>query len=613
MDSFLDLSADAIFATVQGEGFSQGKKVVFIRTAFCPLSCHFCLSGNSLITVPLGGRVPLRDLKVGDKVVSLNSSSGSLEEDEVLEVFSREIPAEDLTLIKLGGGRKLYASKDHPFFVSNKGWVQAGDLSRGDDLYFLSQRQFGSWKMKQYPVILVTKEKNPTAYDRVRKASSDRWKANPPIHNPEHAKKVRTPENLRKLQEAAVISSRKPENRLASSKRLKDNPPMRNPEILQRMLETSCSYKKQSAPEKRVGRIIEQMKLPIRYCGNGTYFVHSGTTVLVPDFKVKGKKEVIEVYDSSYNYYEEGLRTATWEDKRRKDLVGHKVLFIDTTTSSDSQIREKLLQFVMNGVKVESCSLVKNKTSYLGFSQDKKTVTVFNIRTRNGNFFANGVLSHNCDTAYTWAHSEKRVKLVEDRLATTLLEKNPLLKVWNQSEEVISRSVESIFDEVQIKATDHAKHIVLSGGEPLMWYKKLVPLLKVLKGEGFYIEVETAGIIIPDSEFDACVDHYNVSPKLANSLNPESEREKPTVLKWFAAKKNAYFKFVIDTDKDLTEVQYLVSRYQINPDNIYIMPQAQTKEVLLSKLPMIKKIAEEEGWKATTRMHIELWGEKRGV
>ena len=64
------------------------------------------------------------------------------------------------------------------------------------------------------------------------------------------------------------------------------------------------------------------------------------------------------------------------------------------------------------------------------------------------------------------------------------------------------------------------RHLVITGGEPLMQQDDLVELVTFLKPE-FYVEVETNGTILPNNELTTLVDQWNVSPKTKNSGNPE--------------------------------------------------------------------------------------------
>src|SRR5271165_2058052 len=121
-----------------------------------------------------------------------------------------------------------------------------------------------------------------------------------------------------------------------------------------------------------------------------------------------------------------------------------------------------------------------------------------------------------CDTPYTWnwigtkfIHPEK----FDPKKETTML--TPI----------------EIFDQVK-NLSPETKAIILSGGEPMLQQKNLIPLLTLLKNNGYWIEVETNGTIEPKDDFITLIDQFNCSPKLTNSGpdNPLKKREKADAL-----------------------------------------------------------------------------------
>ena len=192
-----------------------------------------------------------------------------------------------------------------------------------------------------------------------------------------------------------------------------------------------------------------------------------------------------------------------------------------------------------------------------------------------------------CDTKYTWDWKaydyEKEVKEMND-------------------------------DEVKTKILQFdTRHLVLTGGEPMLQQKHLLPLLRSLKETGFYIEVETNGTVIPLDGMVALMDQWNVSPKLENSGNSVSARERPECYLFFNRLSNAYFKYVVRDSEDLTEVQSLAEKYAIPFGKIILMPEARTPEELAERTRWLKNASKERGYSFSTRLQIELWGNRRGV
>lgn len=80
----------------------------------------------------------------------------------------------------------------------------------------------------------------------------------------------------------------------------------------------------------------------------------------------------------------------------------------------------------------------------------------------------------------------------------------------------------------------------------------------------------------------------------------------------FANLCNAYFKFVIVEPSDVDEVDELLARYEIPLNRVLLMPEGTTPEALTSRSEWIAELCSQKGFRFTTRLHILLWGDKRG-
>lgn len=199
-----------------------------------------------------------------------------------------------------------------------------------------------------------------------------------------------------------------------------------------------------------------------------------------------------------------------------------------------------------------------------------------------------------CDTPHTWnwtgtpfAHPEKFDRETEEH------EMEPL----------------AVFQKLQKDCKEKA--LVISGGEPFLQQRQLMPLLRLLNADGWWVEVETNGTIPVREEFVALVNQINCSPKLANSLDPARMRIRPNALANLATEPKVNFKFVIATPLDLLEVENLVAFYKFK--EVRLMPECRTKEELHEKEPWLRKVAAENNFIFCTRLSIEMSGTKRGV
>lgn len=190
-----------------------------------------------------------------------------------------------------------------------------------------------------------------------------------------------------------------------------------------------------------------------------------------------------------------------------------------------------------------------------------------------------------CDTAYSW-------KWNPGEMARHVMDMPP--------EDVAARV--SAFP---------VKHMVVTGGEPLLQQEELVRLCSLLPG--YTVEVETNGTLIPAPGLDAVTEQYNVSPKLGHSGNEPSRSLVPESLSWFAQCPRAWFKFVVASPQDIDEVLELQKAYSLFSDHILLMPRGTTSEELASARVWLAEECLKHGYRLTDRLHVHLWGSKPGV
>jgi 7-cyano-7-deazaguanosine (preQ0) biosynthesis protein QueE len=189
-----------------------------------------------------------------------------------------------------------------------------------------------------------------------------------------------------------------------------------------------------------------------------------------------------------------------------------------------------------------------------------------------------------CDTPYTWD--------------------------WDRFEQVEqSRDMASAAIADWVLAHDAAL-VVITGGEPLIQHRNLLPLVAALHEAGRQIEIETNGTIAPDAALLSLVSRLNVSPKLAGSGVPADRRIRPTALRALRECGKAVFKFVIADDTDIAELIELQARYAFDP--VWVMPQGVSEQTVLAGLRALAVPALAQGWNLSPRLHVLLWGDERG-
>ena len=171
---------------------------------------------------------------------------------------------------------------------------------------------------------------------------------------------------------------------------------------------------------------------------------------------------------------------------------------------------------------------------------------------------------------------------------------------------------EMTIDEVKDAILDlEIKHLVITGGEPLLQQDDLADLLSFLKPD-FYVEVETNCTILPNKMLTDLIDQWNVSPKTKNSGNPLELCENNECYYFFANQENCFFKYVVETESDIPEIKKFVTKYNIPKKRVQLMTQASTKEEIRSREKSISELAKLHNFSFSPRLHVAMWGAQRG-
>jgi 7-carboxy-7-deazaguanine synthase len=160
-----------------------------------------------------------------------------------------------------------------------------------------------------------------------------------------------------------------------------------------------------------------------------------------------------------------------------------------------------------------------------------------------------------------------------------------------------------------------ARHVVVTGGEPMI-AREIVELTRGLRARGRHITIETAGTVFAPVECDL----MSVSPKLANSTpagewqeRHERLRIQPDVVRRLMGLCEYQLKFVIAQPEDMAEVRDLVGVFGADAGNVILMPEGIDAGVLRERGVWLAEICKGEGFRFSPRLHVELWGNRRGT
>ncbi|MCS7023632.1 MAG: 7-carboxy-7-deazaguanine synthase QueE [Bryobacteraceae bacterium] len=177
------------------------------------------------------------------------------------------------------------------------------------------------------------------------------------------------------------------------------------------------------------------------------------------------------------------------------------------------------------------------------------------------------------------------------------------------------RSLEDVLAEVQAQACGY---VVVTGGEPMI-HPEVVTLCARLKQAGQHITIETNGTVFREL---AC-DLMSISPKLRNSTPwkraqgrwaaaHEQARWRPDIVQQLMAHYPYQLKFVVADPADLEEIRALAAEVKADPRRVLLMPEGRSSKTLRERT-WIASACREYGYRYGPRLHVHLWGDRRGI
>lgn len=205
-----------------------------------------------------------------------------------------------------------------------------------------------------------------------------------------------------------------------------------------------------------------------------------------------------------------------------------------------------------------------------------------------------------CDTPYTWVFNEKKAEAHDQH------------KVYVEADEMVKLTAGQAVERISGEKLDR---LVITGGEPMIQQKQLIPMLTELRRRNplQWVEIETNGTIAPKPEMIELIDQFNVSPKLENSGNSLKARVRERAMQTLVETPKADFKYVVFGDQDLPEILEQVEHFGIPHDRVFLMPEGRTEEEVTKHQIELVELAKAHNFNVTTRLHVLIWGAVRGV
>lgn len=163
------------------------------------------------------------------------------------------------------------------------------------------------------------------------------------------------------------------------------------------------------------------------------------------------------------------------------------------------------------------------------------------------------------------------------------------------------------------------EHVVITGGEPTI-QKDLPNIIRQIRNEGYQVTIETNGTIFRE-DIQRCF--LSLSPKLKSSYAQEEVGMKKihsknntfmlSCVQWINSDNDYQFKFVANSKFDIAEIETIQKKLHIPNIKLYLMPQGITSEQFKEKQKWLFDECIKHGWNYTPRMHIDIFGNRRGI
>ena len=188
---------------------------------------------------------------------------------------------------------------------------------------------------------------------------------------------------------------------------------------------------------------------------------------------------------------------------------------------------------------------------------------------------------------------------------------------WNP--EGAHRTVAQIVAAVE--AHPRTRHVVLTGGEPML-AQELRDLAAELVRRGRRV-IGTPASIAPG---DIACDLASLSPKLLNSApdpiehaawrkKHEATRWQPDVVRAWIDRYPYQFKFVVARPEDVDELEAMLAalKRDVPRHKVLLMPEGTTLEKIRGRAVWLGELCKARGYRYAHRLHLELYGNRRGT
>jgi len=165
------------------------------------------------------------------------------------------------------------------------------------------------------------------------------------------------------------------------------------------------------------------------------------------------------------------------------------------------------------------------------------------------------------------------------------------------------------------------RHVVLTGGEPMIM-SDIQELCAELKALGHHLTIETAATVFKPIPLDLA----SLSPKLSNSNPIDREGGRfalahdrmrinlVAIQNFIDAAPEFQLKFVVREESELAEIESLLKQLKHwSPSDVLLMPEGIEAQALAARSVWVAELCKRTGYRFCPRLHISLYGNRRGT
>lgn len=166
-----------------------------------------------------------------------------------------------------------------------------------------------------------------------------------------------------------------------------------------------------------------------------------------------------------------------------------------------------------------------------------------------------------------------------------------------------------------------ARHVVLTGGEPMIM-PDVQELCQRIKKSDYHLTIETAATVYKPVDADLA----SLSPKLSNStpterangrfaeVHEKNRLNPPVIQQFMESSRDFQLKFVVSNEADLREISEILGALRgWKPQDVLLMPEGVTQDELARRANWVLELCKQRGFRFCPRLHIALFGNKRGT